>query len=120
MATNEDITRLPKWAQQRIEVLERDKEHWKQKAAKVEGLKPETPGIFIRNGINEDFPVALDTETIRFVLSARHSIDVRIEHGYGDDEPYLYVMATGSAGDGLVVGPQSSNVLLVKSGRFRG
>lgn len=101
-----DVTNLPKWAQSRISVLERNVEHWKAKAyqASVEGdtdtyLEPYSD----MHSQGQPLP---EGSTVRFRMGEGigHYIDVRKR----DDIIEVH------SGERLGVLPQSSNYLYLQ------
>ena len=107
----ERYERLPKWARHRIEKLERDSEHWKNKALEKE--KGDT-NTFQRDysGFPETNrrPMARDSHVI-FVTD-----DSEVEVGFRDSGE-LHITATGRS-DRLVIRPHSSNIVVVSGESF--
>ncbi|HLU31859.1 MAG TPA: hypothetical protein VK088_08850 [Acidimicrobiia bacterium] len=89
-----DRTKLPKWAQREIEVLEQDKAYWKAKAL----MGPSDSNTFS----NEGRPLGMNAR-VRFVLGEHLTVDARIRRGQ------VEIMAS----DRLAVIPHSTNVVYV-------
>lgn len=106
--TDGDVSRLPKWAQRRIENLERDGEHWKKRAL----AGPEDTNVFALLGMEEK-PLAPGSH-VRFYLDRRpdrdpHRIDAYEQNGK------VYV----NVGSGrLLFEPQSSNSGWIRAEEF--
>lgn len=94
------FARLPKWAQDRITLLERSVEHYQDKLA--EG--PAESNTFSDPHSAAPRPLGTDP-TVDFIFGDGHEdkISCRIESGY------LYV----NGGKGLAVHPQSSNAFRI-------
>lgn len=113
-----DLTKLPKWAQRRIENLERDLGHWRERALATERNDETDTGI-------RDYTA--DFGTPRFLRSGAHVLfGVQRREGPNGYASYdgiecswrdghLYV---STANDALLAQPQSSNVLKVRRGDF--
>lgn len=96
-----DITKLPRWAQQKIETQQRDIEYWKN----IANAGPDNSDTFIDRYISENKPLG-ERPTIVFLLADGNRIQVRL------DESRHFVYAT-SIDHSVVVQPQSSNVVRV-------
>lgn len=105
-----DLTRLPRWVQNRIEVLERNVEHWKEQAL----AGPENSNTFVSTYPETGKPLGMNPN-IDFYLGDRKDwtkrISVRIDERLG--VPYLNVQV----GAGIVVVPQASNVVHIYAER---
>jgi hypothetical protein len=100
--SSRDVTKLPKWAQDHITVLERDLAHWKAKAS--DG--PEGADTFVRYYGTDDKPLGTEP-TILFVLDGREAgLQVRKEGG---------VLLVSSIDGAVGVQPQSSNVVRIRT-----
>ncbi len=100
----QDISKLPKWAQQRIATLEREAAYWQARA--LDG--PEGSNTAVNEGMKLK-PLEHGAE-IRFQLGEHwvEHIDVRI-----DKDGLLQLMG----GDGIAIYPSSSNVAFVRIAR---
>lgn len=97
-----DVSRLPKWAQRRLEAAEREVEHWKRLAH--EG--PEDTDTFINTyDIGTPGRPLEKGASIRFKVGGRGRgfIEAKLRDGY------VEIYADGS----IAVQPQSSNVVKV-------
>lgn len=98
------LSRLPVWAQQRIEALERDVNYWRSQAE--EG--PENSNTFVHSytdrGENGGQPLGENTD-IRFELDEGREFLVHIESGA------LQIYAGGLTGGDISVRPMSSNTV---------
>lgn len=103
----QDLSKLPRWAQQKIEVLEMDRAHWKEIAT----AGPKTSNTFVGHGTLYDTPLGM-YPTIRFVLPA--PAPVQNDRAYvtatlrSDDT--IQIMGTR----GILLSPQSSNVIHIR------
>lgn len=100
-----DVSKLPKWAQQKIDTLERDVAHWKEKAT----AGPEESDTF----------VAFSSE--RRPLGKRAYIEFQVLPGhrgqitaYLDDDAGELVI---HGGDRIMVLPQASNAIRLRMER---
>lgn len=108
MAVNEDVTRLPKWAQQKISTLERNVEYWRGKAIAGEDGQSDT---FLVHGWTEDAVKPLgDRPTIRFFIPRPGSRAEELEARIKDGE--LQVRCNDGV---LSVVPHSSNLVCISS-----
>lgn len=99
-----DVSKLPRWAQQRIEQAEATAKWWHDKVAKVEAGDA---AIWLRHGMQEDIPLAGANEVIRFALGEQDAIDVSFDpHGPG-------LRIARAWGGGISVRPHVTNVILV-------
>jgi hypothetical protein len=108
----EDLTKLPKWAQSRIRVLEMNLEHAKEKLA----AGPENSNTFADRFYQEGArPLGQDTK-ITFMMDGHqddnrhHSLYIE---GRVERDPrgsFLYIMG----GDSIHVEPQSSNTVKIR------
>ena len=103
------MTKLPKWAQRRIEVLERDLEYAHQQLS----AGPEDSNVFADPYSDTLKPLGKDV-SVEFVLRegddrrpSNDSIFVRLET-QSNSEPHLVVMSNRSL---LAVCPRSSNMI---------
>lgn len=101
MFTQEEISKLPKWAQNKANKIQSDIEHWKSKAKQVEG-EQET-NVFI-NYYPTPQPLPKDSD-IKFKLSAGE-ISFRVVRDS------IEVHATSYSGR-LAILPQVSNGILL-------
>lgn len=101
-----DVSKLPKWAQQRIDVLEQNIDAWKRRAL----AGPDDADTFAMH-LGEQAPLGSGT-TVRFVLGddPRYGIRGRMEVDCRVDRGELYVYG-GS--HGLSVLPWSTNVVKI-------
>ena len=100
-----DITKLPKWAQSRIEVAERNADYWK---AQVFEMEEGDTNVFQQDYTGDPphrKPLARDT-TIIFITE-----DSEITVGFRDDR--LQVMSGYGRKTRLAIGPLSSNLIEV-------
>lgn len=100
-----DISRLPKWAQSRIEVLELNVEHWKGKAL----AGPDDSDTFLGGGLDGRKPLGT-RPTVEFFTGPGRGYQERITARL-QENGLLYVTA-----DGMIVRPQASNVITVEIG----
>lgn len=115
LTDEERFAKLPQWAQQKINLLERNVAYWMAKA--TEG--PEDSDTFSdpHRGDGHARPLGRGT-SIRFMLDGaeidgdgwQDYIDVRL------DEKGKYLIVT--AGESMAVYPSSSNVIHIKQGRY--
>lgn len=119
-APEHDITKLPRWAQQRIAMLERDVAWWQGKATAGEA-EPTNTYIDRLIGGPEERRYLPDGEQVTFELPDTtagpgtppsgpwvHRITVRVHHDRG------FLDVSDATGGALVVQPQSSNVVRIK------
>ena len=100
-----DITRLPKWAQTHIDVLERNVEYWREKTL----AGPDNSNTFLGGGLDGRKPLGT-SPTVEFYVGAerqyRNRLTARLQ-----ENGRLYVTA-----DSLLVKPQASNVVTIEIG----
>lgn len=99
------FAKLPKWAQAEVDRLTRDVAYWKRKAT----AGPEGSNTFIDAFPAEERTPLGDSPQIAFTFGDRWHDMFRVRL----DERELYV----SGGDGLLIQPQSSNVVRLRIGR---
>jgi hypothetical protein len=102
-----DLTKLPKWAQTLIAVLESDIRYLK---AKVEA-GPENSNTFADPHADPPRPLG-QSPNIQFMLGRddlRQYIQARIQQDH-NGTPYVYIMG----GDSIVIEPQSSNTVRLR------
>lgn len=100
-----DTSKLPKWAQQRIEKLEGDVAYWRRKVTEAVSGDTDT---FI-----DEFPELVGLprgSRIVFCLPDLSQIETRVQ------DKSLYVAARGGGGP-LEIQPEVSNVVRIKVGR---
>jgi hypothetical protein len=123
MAPRGDVTKLPKWAQQYIETLERDRDHYRGELDEI-GRGEKLSVASLRNFLG-DAPIPLAADDIRFKLTDNEYKDIF------DVTPYYqrYLrMAEGPAQDDfpngitvscingrLDVEPRASNSIIVRN-----
>jgi len=103
-APQQDISKLPKWAQRRIEMLEANIAHYKEKAYAAARGDAGSPIVISQYGEGDD--IGLPEETIRFFpdpKDRRHYIDVR-------RQPYGVEVRSNPL---LGIRPTSSNAVLL-------
>ena len=99
----EDLSRLPKWAQNRISVLEMRLDESAARTRQMDGL--EETNVYMDGGIGEDRRLPKDTR-ILFKLPGRMSdLYCRIDKGR------LYVQSNGSS---VRIAPSSGNSFYVE------
>lgn len=116
MAATKDITRLPKWAQERIDLLERSVEHYKAKLE--EG--PANSNTFADPYSDARRPLGQDAR-VRWVLEQRTFPSREGTHDSQYIEAHLVegrLRVTTS--DGMRLGPESSNSLYIELTNHRG
>lgn len=113
MTTTEDdprMAKLPRWAQTRIEILERDLAHARERALQAEGVGPEDTDSVVEP--YDSIPARLQPGArLRFYLDGtRHSyLDVRVtEQSRGK---YVEVRGSGT----VLIEPQSGNMFKIWS-----
>lgn len=72
--TDEELAKLPKWAQRRVEVLEREVEHWR---GKVTAMDTGASNVALAGGLREDRVYLPNDSQIDFIMSTR-------KYGNGD------------------------------------
>jgi len=108
----EDVTKLPRWAQTRIESAERNVEHWKGLALQVSEGQSDTlvrsfmEERFLPAGSTVDFGVVVTEHANGHVSRRGVSCSWRDEGGVGQ----LYV---NGGSDMLFVRPQAQNALWI-------
>ena len=107
----EDVARLPKWAQQRIAVAERDRDHWKE----IVEAGPEDSTAFLNGyprmslpGVGEGKPLGREAR-ITFLIGDEW--DDRIEVQHDEERNVLRVSCTKGR---IVVTPSASNSIYVE------
>jgi hypothetical protein len=80
--TIEDLARLPKWAQRRIQSLEGSVTHWRDKALET-ASEGEGTNTVTRIGINE-FRYLPSDSLVQFKTPDGNHIDVRVKDGIVD------------------------------------
>lgn len=106
----EDITKLPVWAQRRIENLNNDVEYWKRKVG--EAANPDSKVRAWGGSVDDDFGLP-DDFLVQFRPDENQRIDVRIS----SRGAYLEVRSYNGT---IQVTPQASNVIHVREGdRFQ-
>lgn len=102
-----DISKLPRWAQQHIEILERDLAYWRGKAE----AGPEESNTFVdgytNSGRNGGTPLGMNT-AVRFEVSERDYFLVEM------DGTALRVHGTARGNSALAVLPRSNNVIEIE------
>jgi hypothetical protein len=109
----EDITKLPKWAQRRIEIAEREADRLREElAGQFPGTDTFRAPYFDRRDNNSNGIPLPKGETIRFKLGPKWEqyIDCMIRDDTVDG-PLVEVRA----GYGMLVEPQSSNAIRVRN-----
>jgi hypothetical protein len=96
--TVEDISRLPKWAQTKIRVLEMRLEESAARIRQIDGL--EETNVFMDGGMGEDRRLPKDTRILFKLPGRMSSLYCRIDKGR------LYVQ---SAGASVRIAPASAN-----------
>ena len=105
----EDLTKLPKWAQRKIEALRRDVEHWKRIAQQRVG-EGETDTFVWQPVDGDDIPLP-KRAAIEFRLTERSRVRVFIREDRDGDR---VLDVCGS--DPLHVLPVASNVVCIIGG----
>ncbi len=106
-----DVSRLPKWAQTHIHVLERELADWKEKALAVSAKTPTHLKVDMGH---KETPIYLpDHLSVEFTLDNGDEIEVQFPYANrGPDRSRILVRANRLGGYGeLHVHPQVSNVL---------
>lgn len=99
--------RLPKWAQSRIEVLERDVEWWTEKAT----AGPENSDTFVRQAYDKVQPLG-DSPRIEYRFSEKAMDSIEAHLVIYDGKPALRISSNG--GDPIIVTPSASNSIYVR------
>lgn len=104
-----DVTKLPKWAQDRMRVLERDIDHYKQVAYDTGHGDTD---IYIRRGLDERYYLPRYSK-ITFVIDEDKGERITV----GKTESWAFgqsvqIMAEGASST-LLSHPQSGNVMIV-------
>ena len=114
----EDVTKLPKWAQHRLQVLQSNLESTQKHLRAALGEAPSRVQVdpyFSAYTENQHGPRAYlrNHETVRFIFSDQHYVDVSLRD-YG-------VLVSGEASaDELTIRPQSGNSFFVNfAARFK-
>ena len=103
---NEDVSRLPKWAQSRIKVLEQRLAGCKNDLRAIIGGHDETNTSLVRFVDMQDLPLPNNTR-VKFILQ-QGEIEIDASKGY----LYVYASSLGLGGE-LVVAPSVSNVVQI-------
>ena len=101
---SEDVTKLPKWAQSRIQRLERDNRYLQNMLSEIKSDKWTPIEVELTHRISTYFPV--DTRVVFRVISGeiRLKIDEKGES--------VEIMKYGGGGmDSIIINPCSSNVI---------
>jgi hypothetical protein len=100
-----DITKLPKWAQSRIKVLEHDLATYKRRFQRTVDGDTE---VFLRAGAFEDDIPLPPKSHVLFKLGGDREIEVRVEQNDDAGFDALYVYAFGFS-TRLLFAPRSTN-----------
>lgn len=108
-----DSSKLPKWAQTKIEVLEKDVEWHRRRLAEALG-GPEDSNTYIDTytDINERKLNLPNDSRVVFRLPNGHQLEARLYH----DGTYVELRSTGLMSGSLEVQPQASNSAKVRIG----
>ena len=106
-----DITKLPKWAQAKISVLEANVEHYKKAALEMESGESNVYQRDYASWPEDRRPIKRDSH-ILFVAEDGTEFDV----GFRDDE-FEVTLGARSVKDRLAIKPRSSNVVVIEGRR---
>ena len=105
-----DISKLPRWAQQRIEIADRDLAYWRTKAE----AGPEDSNTFVHHykddGSNGGTPLGMNT-AIRFDVGERDYFLVELT-----SDGTLRVHGADRRNGALAVIPKSTNIIEIRVG----
>jgi len=111
--TEEELAKLPKWAQQRITTLEANKKYYKNQVAEMIGKGKAGSNVTV--DISEEYNLPNNSDVVFWINCEKRDGISLFSNSAIDDPSELRISATGTTR--LVIKPISSNVIVVTTKR---